>query len=110
MSRENHAPHARVIFPKMNKQEAEKIIADQLKPYRQQPYSELIKMIKQKPSTYEVRGLSGALYQIEIQAFWDDQPNGNVRIMGSIDDGSWRSFSPLSDDFIKSPTDAFVGE
>lgn len=94
----------------MNSQEAKKIIADQLTPYREKPYSELIKMIKQKPLTYEVRGQSGTLYQIEIQAFWDNQPNENIRIMGSIDDGGLRAYSPISDDFIKSPTGQFVGE
>ncbi len=94
----------------MNSQEAKKIIADQLKPYRDKPYSELIKMIKNKPSTYEVKGQSGALYQIEIQAFWDDRPNGDVRIMASIDDGGLRAFSPISDDFIKNAEDGFVGE
>jgi hypothetical protein len=94
----------------MNTQEAKKIIADQLKPYREKPYAELIRMIKQKPLSYEVKGPSDALYQIEIQAFWDDRPNGDVRIMGSIDDGGLRAYSPISDDFIKSPTGAFVGE
>ena len=94
----------------MNKQEAQKIIAEKLKPYREKPYSELIKMIKQKPSTYELRGQSGVLYQIEIQAFWDDKPNGNIRVMGSIDDGGLRAFAPLGDDFIKNPKDEFIGE
>ncbi len=94
----------------MNTQEAKKIIADQLKSYREKPYSELIKMIKQKPLTYEIRGQSGTLYQIEIEAFWDDRPNEDIRIMGSIDDGGLRAYSPISDDFIKSPTDEFVGE
>ncbi len=93
----------------MNKPEAKKIIADQLKPFREKPYAELINMIKQKPLTYEVRGPSGALYQIEIQAFWD-HPNGDVRIMGSIDDGGLSAYSPINDDFIKSATGEFVGE
>jgi hypothetical protein len=26
---------------------------------------------------------------VEIQTFWDSQPGGNVRVMGSIDDGGW---------------------
>lgn len=94
----------------MNRQEAENIIAEQLKPYREKPYAELIKLIKQKPLTYELKGQSGALYQIEIQAFWDDRPDGNIRIMVSIDDGGLRAFSPISDDFIKSPTGVFVDE
>ena len=94
----------------MNRQEAESIVAEQLKSYREKPYSELVKLMGQKPSTFEIRGPSGVLYQLEIQAFWDDQPNGNVRIMASIDDGGLRAFSPINDDFIKSPAGKFVGE
>ena len=94
----------------MNKKEAKEIIKHQLEPYRGKPYSELIKMINAEPITYEHIGLSGSLYQIEIQAFWDDKANSNVRVMGSIDDGGWRAFSPLSDDFIKNPKDEFIGE
>ena len=40
----------------------------------------------------EMRGPSGATYQVEVQLFWDDQPNGELRVMGSIDDGGWRAF------------------
>jgi hypothetical protein len=29
---------------------------------------------------------------------------------GSVDDGSWRAFAPLSRSFIKSPDGAFDGE
>jgi hypothetical protein len=47
---------------------------------------------------------------VEIQTFWDSQPGGNVRVMGSIDDGGWRAFLPLSRSFIKSAVDSFVGE
>ncbi len=94
----------------MNKQEAKEIAARQLEAYRTRSYIELTKMIKAEPINYQVRGSSDVLYTIEIQAFWDDKPNGNIRVMCSIDDGGWRSYSPLSDDFIKSPADEFVGE
>jgi len=40
---------------------------------------------------------SGTWYQIEIEAFWDGEPNEDIRVLGSIDDG----FSPLSEAFIK---------
>ncbi len=67
-------------------------------------------MINAEPINYEYKNAIGILYQIEIQAYWDDKPNENIRVMGSIDDGGWRAFSPLSDDFIKSPNNEFIGE
>lgn len=67
-------------------------------------------MIDADPVAYEVRGPSGTLYQIEIEAFWDDKQSGNIRVMGSIDDGGLRAFVPLSEDFIKNPKDEFIGE
>jgi hypothetical protein len=94
----------------MNKLEAKEIIAKQLKPYREKPYSELIEMIGAEPITYDFSGPSGTLYQIEIKAFWDHRPNGNIRVMGSIDDGGWKAFSPIGSNFIKNPSNEFVGE
>ena len=38
------------------------------------------------------------------------RPGGNVRVIGSIDDGGWRAFVPLSDSFIKAADGRFVGE
>jgi hypothetical protein len=92
----------------MNKQEAKEIIRKQLDVYRRMPYFELIKLIDADPIAYEIRGPSGVLYQIEIEAFWDDKPNGNIRVVGSIDDGGLRAFVPLSDDFIKNSKDEFI--
>jgi len=94
----------------MNRQEAKETIKKQLDIYRKRPYSELIKMIDANPVAYEFRGNSGTLYQIEIQAFWDDKPNGNIRVTGSIGDGGLRAFAPISDDFLKNPRDEFIGE
>jgi len=94
----------------MNKKEARQIIQAELESYRAKPYSELVKMIDAEPVTGEVTGPSGKLYQIEIQAFWDGKPNGDIRVMGCIDDGGWRAVHPLTDDFIKSPSNNFVGE
>ncbi len=49
------------------------------------------------------RGNDGRDYQIEIEAEWDDQPGGAVRVIGAIDDGSFRDFLPLSAEFIVAP-------
>lgn len=94
----------------MNKVEAIRIIQAELDRYRAKPYAELAKMIGAGPITGERTGATGQWYQIEIQVFWDARPGGDIRVLGSIDDGGLRAFSPLTDDFIKSPSDEFVGE
>ena len=93
----------------MNKQEAKNIIQNELKKYRLKSYDEL-KEIIDNPITYEMPLPKGAKYQIEIETFWDDKPNGNIRVIGSIDDGGIRAFVPITDDFIKSPSGKFIGE
>jgi hypothetical protein len=58
----------------------------------------------------EVRGPSGASYQIEVEAVWDDKAGGNLRVRVHIDDRGLRAFAPLTDDFIVAPNGSFVGE
>jgi len=58
----------------------------------------------------EVTGTSGTHYQIEVEIFWDNKPNGNARVLGLIDDGGIRAFLPLSEDFIMTPDGSFVDE
>ena len=94
----------------MDKKEAQRLLEKALNLYRDKPYSILASMVDQALDISEVTGESGTNYQIEIQTFWDDKPFGNVRVLGCIDDGGFRVFSPFSDDFIKSPSNEFVGE
>ncbi|MGB2862528.1 MAG: hypothetical protein WBC05_04310 [Sedimentisphaerales bacterium] len=94
----------------MNKEEAKHIVQAELESYRAKPYSELVQMIDAESVTGEFIGPSGKRYQIEIQAFWDDKSNGNIRVLGAIDDGGLRALVPLTDSFIKSPSNEFVGE
>ena len=61
-------------------------------------------------ASFEVEAESGTWYQGGIQVFWDDKPDGAIRVMASIDDGGWRAFVPLTDDFILAPDGTFVGE
>ncbi len=93
----------------MNKREARTVLKQQLEAYRKRPYRDLAAIIGQQ-GTGEVRGDSGASYQLEVQAFWDDKPGGNVRVRGAIDDGGWRALLPMSLDFIKAPDESFIGE
>lgn len=94
----------------MDKKEARKIIGTELEQFRDKPYSELVQMISSEPITFDRVSQTGKMYQIEIQAFWDDKPNGNIRVSGSIDGGGLRSFTPITEDFIKNPENEFIGE
>lgn len=93
----------------MDKERAAAVLADQLTLYRTKPYAALKDLIGQVHA-YEVSTPDGLVCQIEIQAFWDDKPDGDIRVIGSIDDGGWSAFSPLSDDFIMTPDGTFLGE
>jgi hypothetical protein len=93
----------------MDKEKAAAVLAAQLRLYRNRSYAELKDLLGQVDA-YEVTMPGGSSYQIEIQVFWDSKSNGNIRVIGAIDDGKWRAFSPLSDDFIMTPDGAFLGE
>ena len=93
----------------MNKKEAQSILEELIEGYRELNYKELIKLIE-NVETFQVVGDSGTQYQLEVQAFWDDRPKGNLRVLGSIDDGGIRAFVPLSVDFILAPDGTFIGE
>lgn len=94
----------------MDKDEAKRVLGAQLAPYRAMAYGELVKLINAEPVVFQASGPSGTAYNIEIEAFWDDRSQTNVRLMGAIDDGGWRAFRPLTDDFILSPDGTFIGE
>jgi hypothetical protein len=49
-------------------------------------------------------GRSGTEYQLEIDFIWDAEPDGDIRVIASIDDGRWRAFCPLGYDFLASPS------
>lgn len=93
----------------MDKEKAMAILEEQLRLYRTKSYAELKDLLGQVDA-YEVATPDGFAYQIEIQVFWDGKPDGNIRVIGAIDDGRWRAFCPLSDDFIITPDGAFLGE
>ena len=93
----------------MDKAEAQSLLSQELSRYRELPYAELFSLIDHS-ETVERTVPSGVNYQIEMQVFVDDVSLQTLRVMGSIDDGGWRAFSPLSDSFILSPDGSFVGE
>jgi hypothetical protein len=94
----------------MNNEEAIVLLEQELAGFRDESYDKLLSRISAGSLDFERVGPSGAKYQVEIQVLWDGRRGGNIRVMGSIDDGGLRAFIPLNRDFIKAPDGSFVGE
>jgi hypothetical protein len=75
--------------------EAKWLLLRNLVGWRHRPYNELRALIDRGHHVL-VRGRSGTEYQIEIEAVWDTKPGGDIRVLGSIDDGRWRAYWPLT--------------
>lgn len=86
-------------MPAMDSNEACVLLRRQLDLYRTRSHHELQSLIAE-PEVMELVGPSGTRFCIEILAVWDSKVGGDLRVIGSIDDGGWRAFRPLSDDFI----------
>jgi hypothetical protein len=84
----------------MNREEAIGLLNVKLDDYRQMSYAGLAAKIGEE-EIVEASGASGTEYQIEIHVTWDHKPNGDVRVMGTIDDGTfWGAFKPVCEDLI----------
>jgi hypothetical protein len=94
----------------MDKELATQLLERELETLRHQPYADLVGRIGSGSLEYECRGSDGLMYQLEIQFVWDDRAGGNVRVLGSIDDGGWHAWVPVSRSFIKSSDESFVDE
>jgi hypothetical protein len=88
---------------------AQKVLDQWLAKLRAVPYRELASRVD-SVTTDEVVRDSERSWQLEIEVLWDDEPNGNVRVVVAIDDGGLRAFVPMTASFIKSPSGEFVGE
>ena len=93
----------------MDQVEARGILRAHLDEWRRRTYAELTSEVGESRQL-QTTGQSGTRYQVDVQVRWDDKPNGDIRVLGGIDDGGWRTFAPLTDDFILGPDGKFVGE
>jgi hypothetical protein len=94
---------------KMDTPEAKTILNESLARYRIRSYTDLLKLLN-RPEHFEAAGPSGKTYQVEVEVFWDAEPNGSLRVMGCIDDGGWRALAPITDSFIVDPAGKFIAE
>lgn len=59
-------------------------------------------LINKEPLSFKQGTIgSGNFYQIEVNVYYEDKSNTDIRVMLSIDDGGWRSIFPMTDSFIK---------
>ena len=96
----------------VNKAEALRVLAHELDVFRSMSYQTLADLAG-SPRVFSRRGTDGTEYQIEVEVFPDSprHPQGDVRVIASIDDGTFpSSIKPLMLDFVKSPSGDFVGE
>jgi hypothetical protein len=73
------------------------IIAD----YRERPYEFWLSRVDGDPIHFDVTAQNGAQCRVEIDAHWDDKPDGDIHVFFSIDDGGWRAFVPVTDSFVR---------
>jgi hypothetical protein len=57
---------------------------------------------------FDVIGMSGKTYHVELQAYWDDDQQHDLRVIASIDDGGLRTFLPFTDAFTIGPNGAIT--
>ena len=86
----------------MDREEALSLLNTKLDEYRKLGYDGLAARVGEEEFP-EVVAPSGVRYQMEIQIVWDDKSAGDVRVLGSIDDGGWRAFLPLCDSLLVTP-------
>lgn len=95
----------------MNIKEVKTILAEYLSRYRAKSYLNLAMMAKDyKVETWEVKGKKGELYQLEFECIWDSDPDGDIRVMGTLNDaGTSMSIRSITDGFIVSPEGKYFG-
>jgi hypothetical protein len=94
----------------MNNEEAMLVLDAVMQEFKREAYRDLVAKIGQGPVTMVRQGADAKEYQLEFEFLWDGTAGSRVMVIGSIDDGGWGAFFPLSRSFIKTPDESFVGE
>jgi hypothetical protein len=87
----------------MNNAEAREVLAQHLAHYRTLSYDELVRR-QGHIETAELTAPSGQTYQVEVEFLWEHRKGGAILVLGAVDDGGWRAFRPLTEDFIVRPS------
>jgi hypothetical protein len=90
--------------------EASQVAEARLGQLRALDYPQLVAEWLDQPRSEHATAASGRRYQLEIEAVWDNRPNGNLRVWVLVDDGGPSAKRPLQRDFIIAPDGSFLGE
>jgi hypothetical protein len=86
----------------MNQDEARVLLNQTLGWQRRRSYSDLRAAV----GTVELTSLKGRSlhkYSIQICVLWDGEPDGDIRVMGTAEDGGGHPFAPVSASFVVAP-------
>ena len=72
------------------------------------PYPQLVDRLAGKQLSLETVAPSGVTYHVEVEGFWDDRAERELRVVMSIDDGGLRTLLPITDSFTIAPNGAII--
>ena len=95
---------------RFDKADAKRLLGAELAKYREMPYEELTELLitEQHIDVRELTSQAAGSLQVEIQGFWDDAAEQNLRVLGSIDNGGLRAYCPVTRSFIMRPDGSVV--
>ena len=88
---------------------ARKLLKEELESLKTRPFSFFAQSVN-RTTHKKIVGQDGTNYQIEIEVFWDNRRGGDIRVIGSVDDGHSRAAAPLTEDFVISPSGTLVAK
>ena len=97
----------------MNKSQLESELESIVDIYRRKPYDFFRQWLEREqpvsPIIEETMAENGTDCVTEIQAYWDDNSQQEIRVLFGIDDGGWRFIAPVCYDFIIQPDGTILG-
>jgi hypothetical protein len=84
--------------------EANRLFTELYEAVREKSHRELRDGFLDHERSEDIISPTGKRYQFEVLAYWDDKPDGALRVFVTLDpDSRWRLGGHMSGDFIKAP-------
>lgn len=71
------------------------------------PFVELRALVDEGEQHQE-EGIAGRTFTVDVEAFWELSPGGNLRVIVSVDGGGLSAWNPVTRHFVMSPSGALV--
>jgi hypothetical protein len=88
----------------MSDEEAKGLLRSEFLKLRAAGYDALTERLAGKQERLDIVAPSGATYHVELEGFWDDKEQRDLRVVASIDDGGLRAFLPFTEAFTITPS------